>query len=125
MITLKIQFENTLTCVEPGSYNGELVEVKEIDTQYGGALKFFWKLYDTDGEPVVSMLTSKRWTPKSKLNEVLTLLNDNPLDKNADYDPESFCGARVKLMIENKFDASGNELSNVSKLLKLLEAVPF
>jgi hypothetical protein len=121
-----IKFTNPLPLVSMGPHNAELVDIQTITTQFGESYKLFFELYDLDDMPKLSGICSQKWSPLSKLNQWLMVLNDHkPLDTKKDIDLDDYIGAKLMIMVENKTDSKGGEVSNVSTLLKLIAPPPF
>lgn len=58
----------TFSALDPGVYRARCEKIETIDTKFGPALKFYWKVVggDADGE-MFDALANKKLLPKSKL----------------------------------------------------------
>ena len=116
--------------VREGKYIGELIQVSELETQYGPALRFLFKLAASDngdfgsdfgdGFVLSGLCNSRKLMPGTKFYDWISVLNGENLDIGDKVDPEDFMGHKVELIVENS-DKDGQRYSNVARLVRLVD----
>ena len=127
---MKMKIENSGFTIPAGVHDATIRKIKEVTTQYGEALKFFFAVtdvFDENGEaPVINGLCSaNKLTPSTKLYRWVSAMTDTvgPLKKDVEINFADYEGKSVKILVVNA-EKNGQEYSNVTEIIGIAD-IPF
>jgi hypothetical protein len=104
--------------IPTGNYPAKIVDLEEIDEQYGPQIKFTFELTpDDEGESrTIYGWCTRKFSPKSKLyGWMKAALGGGPIDRNYKFNSDDLIGRRVILSIteDQREDGLVNRISGV------------
>jgi len=116
-----------MSLLEEGMYPVELVEIRDIETDYGDSLRWIFSVFeeeDEDGEiPEVSGITSIRFSAKSKAYRWASALLGYEPDVGEEIDLDDLIGERGLGELKTGTLRDGTEVSNLVDLKPLPKKV--
>lgn len=108
-----------LSLLDEGMYPVELVEIVDIETDYGDGWRWIFDVLEEEEETLVSGITSQRMSEKSKsYGWAAALLGKKP-DIGDEIDLDELIGLRGNAELKTKELRDGTEVSNVVDIKKL------
>ena len=108
-----------LSLLDEGMYPVELVEIKDIETDYGGGWRWIFDVLEEEEETLVSGITSQRMSEKSKSYGWASALLGKKPEIGDEIDLDELIGLRGNAELKTKELNDGTEVSNVVELKKL------
>ena len=116
-----------MSLLEEGMYPVELVEIRDIETDYGDSLRWIFSVFeeeDEEGEtPEVSGITSIRFSAKSKAYKWASALLGYEPDVGEEIDLDDLVGERGLGELKTGMLRDGTEISNLDDLKPLPKKV--
>ncbi len=123
---VKVQEVIGFSLLDEGMYEAELVEIRDIQTQFGASWRWIFRITDAeteDGEaPLVSGVTSQRLSTRSKAYSWISALLGRNLKGGETIDLDSLVGKKAQVEIRNRRMRDGTEVSNVADVKPLPRA---
>jgi len=123
---VKVQEVIGFSLLDEGMYEAELVEIRDIQTQFGASWRWIFRVLDAeteDGEaPLVSGVTSQRLSTRSKAYSWISALLGRNLKGGETIDLDSLVGKKAQVEIRNRRMRDGTEVSNVADVKPLPRA---
>lgn len=108
--------QTTYRVIPAGWYTGKLFSVEETEGQFGPQLKLHWDLGDVEGQQTeISNWCSMRFSPKSKLYEIATILFKKQIPEDYDLDTDHLIGREADLMVEVKALGDGRSVNKIAR----------
>ena len=108
-----------LSLLDEGMYPVELVEIKDIETDYGDGWRWIFDVLEEEEETLVSGITSQRMSEKSKSYGWASALLGKKPEIGDEIDLDELIGLRGNAELKTKELNDGTEVSNVVELKKL------
>lgn len=108
-----------LSLLDEGMYPVELVEIKDIETDYGDGWRWIFDVLEEEEETLVSGITSQRMSEKSKSYGWASALMGKKPEIGDEIDLDELIGLRGNAELKTKELNDGTEVSNVVDLKKL------
>jgi len=108
-----------LSLLDEGMYPVELVEIKDIETDYGDGWRWIFDVLEEEEETLVSGITSQRMSEKSKSFAWASALMGKTPEVGDEIDLDELIGLRGNADLKTKELNDGTEVSNVVDLKKL------
>ncbi|MCK4329454.1 hypothetical protein KAX02_06390 [candidate division WOR-3 bacterium] len=108
-----------LSLLDEGMYPVELVEIKDIETDYGGGWRWIFDVLEEEEETLVSGITSQRMSEKSKSYGWASALMGKKPEIGDEIDLDELIGLRGNAELKTKELRDGTEVSNVIDMKKL------
>jgi len=119
--TVTVEPSAGVTLVDEGIYRAELIDIQDIDTQFGQSWRWVFDLVDFAEETLVSGVSSQKMSLRSKAYEwASTLLGREP-EPGEEIDFDDLIGRQVMVTVKNRTMRDGTEVSNVVALAKIPE----
>lgn len=123
---VRVQEVIGFSLLDEGMYEAELVEIRDIQTQFGASWRWIFRITDAeteDGEaPLVSGVTSQRLSTRSKAYAWISALLGRNLKGGETIDLDSLIGKKAQVEIRNRRMRDGTEVSNVADVKPLPRA---
>ena len=113
---VRVQEVIGFSLLDEGMYEAELIEIREIQTQFGNSWRWIFRITDAEtenGEPLVSGVTSQRVSTRSKAYSWISALLGRNLKGGETIDLDSLVGKKAQVEIRNRRMRDGTEVSNV------------
>ena len=108
-----------LSLLDEGMYPVELVEIKDIETDFGDSWKWVFDVLEEEEETLVNGITSQRMSSKSKAYKWASALLGTAPGIGDEIDLDELVGLRANAELKTKELRDGTEVSNVVDLKKL------
>ena len=119
--TVTVEPSAGVTLVDEGIYRAELIDIQDIETQFGVSWRWVFDLVDFAEETLVSGVSSQKMSLRSKAYEwASTLLGREP-EPGEEIDFDDLIGRQVMVTVKNRTMRDGTEVSNVVALAKIPE----
>jgi len=123
---VKVQEVIGFSLLDEGMYEAELVEIRDIQTQFGASWRWIFRITDAETEngeaPLVSGVTSQRLSTRSKAYAWICALLGRNLKGGETIDLDSLIGKKAQVEIRNRRMRDGTEVSNVADVKPLPRA---
>ena len=110
-----------VTLVSEGIHRAELIDIQDIDTQFGQSWRWVFDLVDFPEETLVSGVSSQKMSTRSKAYEWVSVLLDREPEPGEEIDFDELIGRQVMVTVKNRTMRDGTEVSNVVALAKIPE----
>ena len=105
--------------VDEGIYRAELIDIQDIETQFGVSWRWVFDLVDMPEETLVSGVSSQKMTTRSKAYEWVSVLLGREPEPGEEVSFDDLIGKQAMVTIKNRAMRDGREVSNVVALAKL------
>jgi len=114
---VRVQEVIGFSLLDEGMYEAELVEIRDIQTQFGASWRWIFRVLDAETEngdtPLVSGVTSQRLSTRSKAYAWISALLGRNLKGGETIDLDTLVGKKAQVEIRNRRMRDGTEVSNV------------
>jgi len=119
--TVTVEPSAGVTLVSEGIHRAELIDIEDIDTQFGQSWRWVFDLVDFPEETLVSGVSSQKMTTRSKAYEWVSALLGREPEPGEEIDFDDLIGRQVMVTVKNRTMRDGSEISNVVALAKIPE----
>jgi len=116
---LDVEESTGVTLMDEGVYRGRLEEIRDIETEWGDSLRWIFALPEEEEEPLVSGITSRKMSERSKAFKWSGALLGEPLEVGDEVDLDELTGLEADVVLKTGELRDGTEVSNVVDVLPL------
>ena len=117
--TVVVEESAGFSLVDEGIYRAELIDIQDIETQFGVSWRWVFDLVDFPEETLVSGVSSQKMTTRSKAYEWVSVLLGREPEPGEEVSFDDLIGRQAMVTIKNRPMRNGGEISNVVALAKV------
>ena len=117
--TVVVEESAGFSLVDEGLYRAELIDIQDIETQFGVSWRWVFDLVDFPEETLVSGVSSQKMTTRSKAYEWVSVLLGREPEPGEEVSFDDLIGKQAMVTIKNRAMRDGREISNVVALAKM------